>query len=58
MIDTVIITIILSFGHAMWHGDLFFQPGMESVPPALEDQVLTPGPPWKSMIDTVDRPIF
>ena len=37
MIDIAIITIMLSFGHVTWHGDLFSQPGIEPAPPALED---------------------
>ena len=43
-------------------GILAPQPGIEPVPPALEDEVLTTGPLGKSLLVTLDsvphRPIF
>ena len=39
---------VLDFGHEAC-GILALQPGMEPAPPALEDELLTSGPPGKSL---------
>ena len=42
-----ILFYVLVFWWGMW--DLSSRPGMESTPSALADEILTPGPPGKSL---------